>query len=240
MNNLEHHFDAAYVINLDRRQDRLEQFEQDQKSNWRVPKDFVKRWQAFDNPTNCHAGCTRSHRMLLRHIASSGYDRVLVMEDDCAAITKPILERAGHYPGGKVWDTFCKINNGLGSVNERFSELIPHVPEYDVLYLGGGYGEPPISRVNEFVIRCGFMQTTSSYGISREFAEKWSNLVDAHGGLDHHPGPIDNLFGSFAKDHRYYVLQPRLTFQRESYSDITGQVNGYLDSMTNPLHENMV
>lgn len=233
-------FDRAYVINLRRRSDRMQQFCEEVDSHFGVPSGFIRRWDAFDNPKHGHSGCTRSHRELLRYICSSGLERVLVFEDDCAAVTKDVLHAAGFRPeGNSVWNTHCRILNGNGTLNERFmGQWVP--ADWDVLYLGGGYGEPPLERINPWVIRCGFMQTTSSYGITREFAQRWTEEVNKGGGLDHHPGPIDNVFGSMAHSNRYYVLQPRLTYQRESVSDITGQKNSYLMSMTDPAHENMV
>jgi hypothetical protein len=82
------------------------------------------------------------------------------------------------------------------------------------------------------------MQTTSSYGITRRFARKWTNMVGDD--LDKHPGAIDNLFGSFAKENRYYVLQPRLTYQIASQSDLTGRNNSYLMSMCDPTQESLI
>lgn len=248
--NLEQHFDACFCINLQRRTDRKEQSLAEIESNFGTASGWVKFWQGYDHPTSGHHGCTRSHRELLRHIAKSDYNKVLVLEDDFAVVTLDVLKEKGFSPGYKVWDTFCQIRNGYGSLNERFSDLIKYVPDYDVLYLGAGYGEPPIERINRHVLRCGFMQTTSSYGITREFAKQWTEKVDRMAKvvpemtddeiLSSHPGPIDNVFGSIAKEHRYYVFQPRLMYQRESMSDITGQVGNYLYSMTDSHHENML
>jgi len=251
MTTLEQHFDACYCINLDKRTDRWEESLQEIKTHFGTREGFVKRWSGYHHPTNGHQGCTRSHRELLRHIVKRGYKRVLVLEDDFAVITVPRLIEKGFKPGYKVWDTFFSINTGQGNLNERFTSLSYFIPEfYDVLYLGAGYGENPISRLNSHVIRCGFMQTTSSYGITGHFAKIWSDKVDRLAGanpgmseeeiLSLHPGPIDNVFGTLSHDHAYYVLQPRLMYQRESMSNITDRVENYLYSMTDPVHENLV
>lgn len=243
MTTLEQHFDACYCINLARRKDRWDESIAEISTHFGTRSGWVNRWNGFDHPTHGHSGCTRSHRELLRHIIKEGFKRVLILEDDFAVITLDRLKDKGFSPGYQVWDTFCQINSGKGTLNERFGALAYHIPDqYDVLYLGAGYGEPPISRLNKYVIRCGFMQTTSSYGITGEFAKVWTDRIDTEtgGDLEKHPGPIDNVFGGFAKDHLFYVFQPRLLYQRESMSDITGLSNNYLYSMTDSRHEILV
>lgn len=240
MTTLEQHFDACFCINLDRRTDRWSECLSEIKSNFGVVDSWVERWSGYNHPTSGHAGCSRSHRELLRYVVKEGYNRVLVLEDDFAVITLDRLREAKFTPTSEVWETFCRINRGMGTLNERFGALSYFIPDdYDVLYLGAGYGENPISRVSKHVIRCGFMQTTSSYGITGKFAKKWTEMVDAQtdGDLEKHPGPIDNLFGSFSRESRYYVFQPRLMYQRNSMSDITGREECYLYSMTDPRHE---
>jgi len=243
MTTLEQHFDACFCINLKRRSDRRAECLREIEEHFGTQPGFVEFWDGYDHPTHGHSGCTRSHRELLRHIASKGCNRVLVLEDDFAVVTLDRLRAAKFHPGSQVWETHCRINNGNGNLNERFGALSYFIPDdYDVIYLGAGYGENPISRLNKHVIRCGFMQTTSSYGITGAFAKKWTETVDAQtdGDLERHPGPIDNVFGSMSHDHKYYVFQPRLMYQRESMSNITDRVDSYLYSMTDPNHENLV
>lgn len=240
---LESFFDKIFIINLARRHDRWAECV-DELAWHNIPLSAVERVEGFDHPTSGHAGCTRSHRELIRRIADGPWNRVLVLEDDFQVVTLDLLRQHGFRPGSKVRETFCSILCGDGNLSNRFKALSLYLPyEWDVLYLGAGYGEPPISRVNKHVIRCGFMQTTSSYGITKEFAKIWTEKVDAAVGgpePDRHPGPIDNVFGSMAKDHLYYVFQPRLLCQRKSKSDLDGETNSRINSMTDPNHENMV
>lgn len=237
---LEEFFDRIFVINLDRRTDRWLECIHEFKEHG-IPMDKVVRISAFDHPTNGHEGCTRSHRALLRRVANSDWNLVLILEDDFSVITMDKLKQGGWFPNGDVWKTHDSIPCG-SNLNERFDYLSKWLPEkWDVLYLGASYGEPPISRFNKHVLRVGFIQTTSSYGITREFAKVWSDKVDAAvGGLENHPGPIDNTFGGMAHEHLYYTFQPRLMFQRISKSDLDGQTNSRLGSMTDTNHENMV
>lgn len=248
---LEQHFDACFCINLDRRTDRWEECREEVARHFGTAEDWVHRWSAHAHPTNGHQGCTRSHRELLRHIVKQGFKRVLVLEDDFAVVTLDRMKEKGFVPTQDAWKIQCMANNGLGTLNQRFGAMSYFIPDYyDVLYLGAGYGENPFRRLNKHVIRCGLMQTTSSYGISGHFAKIWSDKVDAGVGctdrmseeekLARHPGPIDNVFGSMSHDHAFYVLQPRLLYQRTSYSNITDREENYLFSMTDPRHELLV
>lgn len=248
---LERHFDACFCINLAKRKDRWEECQREIAKNFGVSPDWVRRFEAYQHPTNGHCGCTRSHRQLIRNIARGDWGRVLVLEDDFEMVTFDALRPRGFHPGHKVWEAHASVLGGNGTLNARFHYLSAFLPAYyDVLYLGAAYGEPPISRHNKHVIRCGFMQTTGSYGIHKEFAKKWTDTLDAALGctpqmseeekLSRHPGPIDNCFGGMSHDHLFYVFQPRLIFQRESWSDLEDKQSCHLNSMTDPVHENMV
>lgn len=230
--------DKTFIINLDRRKDRWDEMLYE-LIVLDLDYETVDRWQAYDSPGDGHYGCTRSHRELLAHVASGPWTSVLVLEDDCALVTKDRLKAAGFCEEQQVYRTHCSILNGEGNLVERFEALEPFLPpQWDVLYLGAGYGEPPISRYSQHCLRVGFMQTTSSYAISREFARKWTAEVNArYPSLEQHPGPIDNLFGLFARRYHFYCLQPRLLFQGASLSDITRETNSYLFSMTDPVAE---
>ena len=66
-----------YVINLDRRPDRMEsiKFEMDY-----IGWDY-ERFSAVD--TNDHGGCSLSHISIIKDAMSKGLDQVMVIEDDC-------------------------------------------------------------------------------------------------------------------------------------------------------------
>jgi len=154
-------------------------------------------------------------------------------------ITKDVLQTNNFHPSVSVlpvWERHCSIMDGNGTLSERFGCF--EIPDYDVLYLGAGYAEKPIKRINEHIIQVGRMFTTSSYGITKKFAQTWTERVGFD--LDSHPGAIDQVFGSFAHEFTYLCLQPRLTYQRKSYSDLNGGTNSYLQSMCDPEHENLV
>lgn len=237
------YFDQVFLINLKHRQDRLT-FTLDELAMGGVDVSKINRFDAFPTPQDGMIGATRSHRTLWRLIAGSCWKRVLILEDDIQAVTTQVLKENGFRDDSQVMKTHRSILDGLGGLTQRFWHLTNYIPnEWDILYLGAGYGEPPISRVNAHVIRCGFMQCCSSYGISNTFAKILDAEVSKRCGTDDlnfHPGQPDNVLGWLSHDHRYYCLQPRLLFQRASYSDITKETHSYLMSMSDPYHENLV
>lgn len=231
------YFDRIFIINLARRIDRWAACERQlalhKISNWeRVP--------GFPHPTNGHAGCTRSHRELLRCVSVGGWERVLVLEDDFHVIGLSDLLAGGFQLDSDVVRAHRMLSGTR--LDERFAQVIDQVPQnWDVLYLGGGYAAPPIARVNAHVVRNAGMLGTASYGITRAFARRWTAYVDERfPTLEQHPGPIDSVFCAQAQDAYYYTLQPRLITQRASFSDITEKDENYLFSMTDPAHEAMV
>ncbi len=232
-------FDKVFCISLKRRRDRRVEFEEEFRGV--VDFEFV---DGFDHPTSATNGCTISHRTLLRKIANGRWGRVMIFEDDAIALTKQRLKDGGFTPENPVWKTHCSVLNGEGTLNQRFDYLAPFIPEkWDVLYLAAGYGEPPISRHNKHVIRCGAMKTTSSYGITREMARFLDEKITASQGsddLETFPGHIDDLISGCSKERLHYVLQPRLLYQRKTFSDIEGKETHQLFSMTDAHHESMV
>jgi len=237
------YFSKVFVINLDRRDDRLSECITEFFAA-KIPMSMVSRWSAYEKSATPQSGGTHSHRDLLRHIATNKIPRALILEDDFAAITTKILTDAGHIRGRKVLDTHCSVLDGNGTFVERFEALIPFLPpDYDFLYLGGGYGEPPISRYNKRVVQCGMMKGTHAYACTAESAARWTDWIDMKtgGDLDFNCGAADDMItGASHEGFKFYCLQPRLLYQRPSRSDLTGKDENYLDSMTNPDHESMV
>lgn len=234
------YFDRIVCISLLRREDRWQECLSEMDVN-NIPRDKVERFIAYDHPTSGHCGCSRSHRMLLREIANGDAKRVLILEDDFAAVTRARLLLAKFTEGNPVWICHNSLNSGLGDLNQRFNCLTPWLPsEWDCLFLGGGYGENPISRFNKHVVKCAGMKGTGSVGVTKEFARKFTEAADAEGDLDHHVGPVDDFYSRFARQGNHYCVQPRLVFQRESLSDISGQKTSYLFLGTDSTHEQLV
>jgi hypothetical protein len=235
-------FDAIFLINLPHRTDRWTE-SMEELAIAKIPQRLVTRWEPCYDPKNCMAAGARTHRLLMRHVAGLDLQRVLILEDDFCAITKKILVDAGFKPEQDVWKTHCSVLDGNGTFVQRFAALQPWLPlKWDVLYLAGGYGEPPLSRFNKHVLRVGRMKCTSTFMTNSAFARKWTAWIDdlTGGDLGFGLGACDDVLAIKSHDFDYYCLQPRLLFQRASYSETNKETISYLFSMTDPVHEMMV
>lgn len=156
---------------------------------------------------NANAGCTASHRSILGAICLHGYKRTLVLEDD--------------------WEISPEVGDAFP---EMFDSMIREVPgDWDFLYLGAGYAEDAISRINGSVVRAGRLLTTSSYGITAAMARRMAPSISG-------VGPIDSLYGSWHRESKTYILDPRLMIQADGLSDLTGQYSRNRNSMLDTAH----
>ncbi len=180
-----------FVINLERRSDRLIHFAEEMK------RIGVTCWQRFDaidaGKTRGNDGCSASHRALMDIIVQSGMKTAFVFEDD--ATLRPQFR-----------DTF----------NVMVERALNEMPsEFDMLYLGGHYGTDPKGWYSKHLIRMGQMKTTSSYGVTLESAAKLRDIVPV-GTSD----SIDNLYAQFNETARCYITEPRFFVQYDNYSDL--------------------
>lgn len=204
---LNDHFEKVICINLRRREDRWENV---QKQCMEYGFE-VERFDAYDSKThpmdgkpNGNFGCTSSHRAVLELCAFHKWKSCLILEDDF-----------------QIVDT---------SFNEMLEEMMKDVPPYDMLYLGGHYGEQPVARVNSCVIRIGRMLTTSSYAVTWQFARKIAPYIS---GI----GPIDSLYGGFHRANRCYIFSPRLMVQYPNVSDLQDRFMDNSQCMLDTGHE---
>jgi GR25 family glycosyltransferase involved in LPS biosynthesis len=119
---IDQYFDNIYLLNLQKRPERLRiaskkmqfceiEFERfgatDGSVMKRVWESYNRENQHFLNPS--YLGCAISHLSIYRDAIEKGYERILIVEDDN-----------------------CIRKNA----NEAFSLAIPHVPDWELLYLG--------------------------------------------------------------------------------------------------------
>jgi hypothetical protein len=209
------YFDQIFVINLATREDRLAHFISEMlkigvtRDQFSVFNGYLKPKDHNGIPSG-NLGCTASHRALLEIIAWNKWRRVLIFEDDAELIGKP-------EDFDRTWDAL-----------ER---NLPN--EWDMLYLGGHYGEDVQGRVNRFVLRTGTMLTTSSYGVTWWMARKMAPYIS---GI----GPIDSLYGGFHRENECFCIQPRLFAQYPNYSDLQDREMNNRLCMTDRRHESML
>ncbi len=211
---IEEYFDKIFLINLDRRKDRLN-FSNSQLDKASIPDVEIFKgydWRDYE-VFNCFSGggnfgCTNSHRALLEIISYQKIPRTLILEDD-----------------------FQWIH---GNPQERFSEMIQEVPDdWDMLYLGGHYAEAPQGRIGPHCIRMGRMLTTTAYGVTAAFARHYAPVLCGGAG-------IDTLYYHAHQHSKCYIFQPRLIRQRPDFSDIQQKICDNSGCMEDTTHENMV
>lgn len=184
----------TYVINLERRIDRLNELKIPFKYEVFVATDGLR---TFDNNTYSrhelgHLGCKDSHRRLLSKIYDDGLDYCLVFEDDV-----------------ELCDDF----------EVKLSSIIKELPEdWDMLYLGGwNLGEKkPYTDTLDIAET---VYTTHSYLIRRKFIPLLINQLDTN-----ESKKVDVVFSVLQKQHKCFITSPILCWQRMGFSDIQNKI----------------
>lgn len=110
-----------YVVNLDRRPDRMQsiQFEMDY-----IGWDF-ERFSAVD--TNDHGGCSLSHIEIIKRAIEKGLDEVMVIEDDCSIMpyAKSLI--------GKITTDTEGIDYGIFNLSPTLNRPVNRSDQYSTL-----------------------------------------------------------------------------------------------------------
>lgn len=214
-------FDRIFCINLDRSPLRwsacLEAARAhgfDHRLNRFHAYDFHE-WDTVPQPhlrasmCNAMCGCSHSHSGLMHVIAHNLWQSTLVLEDDFEVLHADFLD--------------------------RFATAWAEVPDdWDIVYLGGGYGYTPTERISQHVVRANYIKTTSSYAIHLRHARLMAPILAACCGPD-------DTFSGYNPHVNAYILHPRLLGQRSCPSDIfDGKVTHNTQSMTDPHHDALV
>lgn len=203
-----------FVINLDRRSDRLQLFDREMKYvGW-----SYERFEAID--TNSYIGCAQSHQQLSRLILQQNYDFAIVMEDDLffmpyARELVTILDHQLFQQSEFKWDILHfapSIHRPLNKLNDYFLDLT-HLPPKDNDKHRGIYGTS------------GFILTKKAC----EYIAEWD--TDKFLNNSHQQIPIDQYL-DLAVYPNINSVCPHLPLvvQRDSFSDInkTYDSNHYL------------
>jgi hypothetical protein len=206
---------VIYYINLDHRTDRNEQF-LDEMSKVGLPESMVHRISAVENKEHGDVGCSKSHIMILQKFINSNYERCLVFEDDFEFIeANPDLasyfrDLINAEKNGLKWDVILFAANDVGST---FTDY------------------PFLKKITD-------AQTTAGYMVSKDYAptllknfqEGVAKLEEAYKNNETDPGgsyAVDQYWKLLQKTGNWYLFQPKIGKQRESYSDILKVVVNY-------------
>ena len=189
-------FGGVFVINLDRRTDRLEQFTEEMK---KVDLPF-ERFPAIATEFGID-GCGLSHLSVLKLAKERGYKNVLIFEDDFEfVVSKQVF-----------WSTIT-----------RFLEDTPF-DVYMLSYwmdLSGNFTEDTV-KVLSTSAASGYIVNESFYDKLIElYEDAMPKLVQTR---EHWIYANDQIWKSLQPTSRWYAAKSRLGKQRASYSDLAGR-----------------
>ena len=201
------YFDKIYCINLDRRPDRWEENCLPQFKKLGLE---VERFSATDGQSELDlphgktynaelAGCY-SHLNAIKKAKEEGVKRLLLLEDDVVFVD---------------------------DLNERFSELINNVPEWDILFFGGNHIGGVIP-VNKGIVRLNKSYAIHACGISEKVydimivhLEKNNKKVLENRNTRFTPSvAVDYFLAELHRSLGVYCFKPHLAWQLDGYSDI--------------------
>jgi len=187
-------FDRIYLINLERRKDRLATWFE----NNLLIRDNIKLevFKAIDgktrlspnfNGTSGALGCLESHLSVLKDAKKNGYRRILVFEDD------------------------CKMISGFETL---FSQGWRSLPEnWDMLYLFANDHTSSIP-LDEYISKCTASLSTVSYAVQLPIL---STLI---GLLEKRTQPVDVVYGHLHFLINAYRFSRNLVDHHSGYSDV--------------------
>ena len=194
----------ALYINLESRKDRREHVEAQLASL--MPQLVAERFNAIKH-WNGAIGCSMSHMRCIQIAKESGWDHVLVCEDDVLFTNVPLFLT-------------------------QLSKFMATVPDWDVVLLAGN-NIPPYQVVNDACIQISSCQTTTAYVVRAHY---YDTLIDNYRAginlLMRHPEQkinyaIDRYWFELQRRDRWFLITPLSVVQREDYSDIEQRVTNY-------------
>lgn len=200
------YFDQVYYINLDNRVDRNIEFVEEIKE---VDLGFALRVSGIihENPAT---GCHLSHAKIFDDAIESGYDRILIFEDDVE-----------FFP-----DAYTNLEKSL---NELPSD-------WDMFYLGANLDAYPAYEISEHIAKLVGAYSTHAYAIRRNLFQTLFD-INSDTSIKHNDVYYSQ---NIHPNYNCYLAMPLIAGQRESYSDIQKQVMKSNDIFQSRLKSNLV
>jgi glycosyl transferase family 25 len=186
-------------INLEERTDRKDLLLKE-LSNIQNIDDKLIRFNAIKDTNNGAIGCTKSHIKCLEMAIQYNWKNVLILEDDA------------------MWNNY---ENGINILTNLMNK------SYDVILLGGTY-----FSLNEETFKLNKAHTTTAYVVSNHYYETLlNNFIEGLQNLEQtnisNMYCIDVYWHKLQAKDNWYIVNPALMIQRESYSDIEKQNVNY-------------
>jgi GR25 family glycosyltransferase involved in LPS biosynthesis len=223
--------DVVYYINLDHRTDRKDLFlEEMQKMN--IPPHKIIRIPGVYKPGKGDWGCSLSHLHAIKSFHESNYQNCIIFEDDFVFTQDPsVVQNAiqsvldGSSYVRRTKDDRRDANNVVEASDKNSN--------YDVCMLScsSGKTEP---TTNPLLLKLYEGQTASGYMVSKPFSktllqnyQEGSQLIEqsylrGKGDSIQHDFCIDQYWKRLQPTSNWFVFEPKLGKQRDSFSDIQG------------------
>lgn len=201
--------DKIMYINLDTRADRKVQIEE-QFARVGIPSNKIERFSALRHPNSNCAGCNLSHATALRKAYESGYQNVLILEDDFNFI-----------------DDVELIHNSLSGFFKEIDE------SWDAVLLT--FGNQESTPCSDLLSRCHSAKNAAAYLVNRKQTLELSNLIfEAVEPLAntnmHWIYQNDIIWQKCMKNNTWYHFNKRLGYQRAGFSDLSQCFRDYTDN----------
>lgn len=199
-------FDKVFLVNLDRRVDRLENF-QNQVDRYDLGE--YKRVSAVDGTTinlgkytnklrAGELGLLLTNLSIIKEAKQNKYETILIVEDD------------------------CNFSEEIKKVDEYFAVL---PSDWDMLYMGGNHNThmrvPPPVKINDKVVKLHSTYSTHFVGIKNTLYEHIESM------LSKYQEPLDLSYVRLQKIFNIYSFYPAIANQIVDYSDIQNNITDY-------------
>jgi glycosyl transferase family 25 len=206
----------AFYINLTSRVDRKTHIERE------LDKVGIKaeRFNAI-KLQNGAIGCSMSHLKILQTAKKSGWDHVLICEDDMQFLEPVVF------------------------VNQMNSFLKNHKTDWDVVLLAGN-NMPPYNKIDDTCVQVFHCQTTTGYLVKSHYFDTLINnykegikklIAEPH---KHIFFAIDKYWFQLQQADKWYIIIPLTVVQKVDYSDIEKRMTNYKKVMTDLDKENFL
>lgn len=201
MNKIDDIIDKIFLINLDKRKDRLDEF-MIQYNRLGLDLSKLERFPAILREDPC-VGCTLSHLEIIKIAKHRGYKNIIIFEDDFDFLVD--------------YDTF----------NKSFLDFFSFNIDFKVVMLTYFCVDSPV-KVNELISTttnssnaAGYLINCSAYDELIYWLSYGAEMLEKTG--EHWNYINDQIWKKMQLDNKWFIFNKKLGKQRNGYSDLSRQ-----------------